>query len=237
MLSRRAAAEKPLHSTTRVKTVRLVSRSMEGSERAARRGSPLSKRAGASARARHRQVAPGLSGLAGQSFCFLSDYHSARDAASSECKVERVERLQKKEDAMAQISSPATVGSTGTQPGLLPSRAVLKRTIAGLALLFGIAIATAYGYQYWTVGRFLESTDDAYIKADYTTIAPKVSGYIADVLVEDNEPVNAGRELARIDDPDFRAALAQAQADARAAQATIANLHAQITLQQSLVDQ
>jgi membrane fusion protein (multidrug efflux system) len=116
-------------------------------------------------------------------------------------------------------------------------RSLIKRSAFVLALLAGAAAAGYYGYKYWTIGRYLESTDDAYIKADYTTIAPKVAGYIADVLVQDNEHVTAGRVLARIDDRDFRAALAQAQADVRAAEATIANLDAQITLQQSLVDQ
>jgi membrane fusion protein, multidrug efflux system len=148
-----------------------------------------------------------------------------------------MERLQKEEDTMAQISNAAAIGSTGAKPGLLPSRAMLKRTIAGLALLSGIAVATAYGYQYWTVGRFLESTDDAYVKADYTTIAPKVSGYIADVLVEDNEPVKAGQLLARIDDRDFRTALDQAKADVATTEAAIRNLDAQIVLQNSVIDQ
>jgi membrane fusion protein, multidrug efflux system len=60
-----------------------------------------------------------------------------------------------------------------------------------------------YGWHYWREGRFLEATDDAYLQADYTTIAPKVSGYIAEVLVQDNQPVAAGRVLARIDDRDF----------------------------------
>jgi hypothetical protein len=161
----------------------------DGDQKQRSSGSPLSKRAGACGMAHPRQMAPGPSRLAERSFCFLTHYHITADGASSERKAECVERLQKKEDTVAQISSAATGGSTGANPDLLPSRAMLKRTIAGLALLSGIAAATTYGYQYWTVGRFLESTDDAYVKADYTTIAPKVSGYIADVLVEDNEPV------------------------------------------------
>ena len=60
------------------------------------------------------------------------------------------------------------------------------------------------GHDYWTVGRFEVSTDDAYVQADSTTIAPKVSGYIAAVLVRDNERVKTGQVLARIDDRDFR---------------------------------
>ena len=54
----------------------------------------------------------------------------------------------------------------------------------GLAVFAG---AADFGWQYWTVGRFEVSTDDAYVQADNTTIAPKVSGYVAAVLVADNE--------------------------------------------------
>ena len=58
------------------------------------------------------------------------------------------------------------------------SRGKLRRIALVLALLAGTA-AGAYGHGYWTTGRYLESTDDAYVKADYTIISPKVSGYIA----------------------------------------------------------
>ena len=75
------------------------------------------------------------------------------------------------------------------------------------------------------------------MKADSTIIAPKVSGYIAEVLVGDNEPVKAGQMLARIDDRDFRAALDQAQADVAASEAAVRNLDAQIALQQPLIEQ
>ncbi len=119
----------------------------------------------------------------------------------------------------------------------LPSGRVFKRAALGGVLLAGAAAAADFGYAYWTVGRFLESTDDAYIKADYTTIAPKVPGYIAAVLVRDNEAVRRGQVLARIDDRDYRAALAQARADVAAAEAAIGNLDAQVALQQSIIEQ
>ena len=75
------------------------------------------------------------------------------------------------------------------------------------------------------------------MKADSTIIAPKVSGYIAEVAVSDNQPVKAGQLLARIDDRDFRTALNQAKADVAAAEAAIRNLDAQIELQQPLIQQ
>ncbi len=120
---------------------------------------------------------------------------------------------------------------------LIPSRQVIKRTVLGVALVGLVAGAGYWGYGYWTVGRYLESTDDAYVKADYTTVSPKVSGYIAKVLVRDNEQVRAGQILARIDDRDFRAALDQARADRETAQAAVSNLDAQLGLQQSIIEQ
>ena len=106
-----------------------------------------------------------------------------------------------------------------------------------LVVVAAITGAAVFGYRYWTVGRFMESTDDAYLKADYSTIAPKVSGYVAEVAVNDNEHVAAGQLLIRIDDRDFRAALEHATAEVDAAAAAISNLDAQRTLQQSIIRQ
>ena len=94
------------------------------------------------------------------------------------------------------------------------------------------------GYDYWKVGRFQVSTDNAYVQADYTTVAPKISGYVTEVLVEDNETVKAGQVLARIDDRDFAGRTRPGAVPmSRAANATIRNLDAQIAQQQSAIDQ
>jgi membrane fusion protein (multidrug efflux system) len=111
----------------------------------------------------------------------------------------------------------------------------LRRLLMAGAAVAVLAGAGWYGWDYWSVGRFLVSTDDAYVKADNTTIAPKVSGYLTDVLVGDNERVKAGQVLARIDDRDFRVALDQAKADVAAAQATIASKQAQLDVQQAVI--
>jgi membrane fusion protein (multidrug efflux system) len=116
-------------------------------------------------------------------------------------------------------------------------RNIIRRVALVLALLASTAGAAYYGHDYWTNGRFLETTDDAYVKADSTIIAPKVSGYIAQVLVRDNEHVKSGRLLARIDDRDYRAALNQARADVAASEAAVRNLDAQIALQQPIIEQ
>jgi membrane fusion protein (multidrug efflux system) len=103
------------------------------------------------------------------------------------------------------------------------------------AAIAALAGAAWYGFDYWTVGQYLVSTDDAYVQADNTTVAPKVSGYLHQVLVRDNEPVKAGQVLARIDDRDFKVALDQAKADVAAAEATIASKQAQLDVQQAVI--
>jgi membrane fusion protein (multidrug efflux system) len=109
----------------------------------------------------------------------------------------------------------------------------LLMTGAALAVLAGGAW---YGWDYWTVGQYLVSTDDAYVKADSTTIAPKVTGYLDQVLVGDNERVKAGQVLARIDNRDFKVALDQARADVSAAKAALASKQAQLDVQQAVIN-
>src|SRR5262245_27850944 len=135
------------------------------------------------------------------------------------------------------MTPAAAHASPPPAPSTPPRRFSIKQGILALALLAATAAGGTFGYDYWTNGRYLESTDNATVKADHTAIAPKVAGYIGEVLVQDNQPVKAGQVLARIDDRDFRAALAQAQADAEASEAAIHNFDAQIVLQQSVIAQ
>ncbi|KJC54770.1 hemolysin D [Bradyrhizobium sp. LTSP849] len=132
-----------------------------------------------------------------------------------------------------------TLPPEGVLPAV-PSPARRQKLSLRKLLLVGVAAAALagaswYGYDYWTVGRFLVSTDDAYVKADNTTIAPKVSGYLDRVLVGDNEHVKAGQVLARIDDRDFRVALDQAKADVAAANATVTSKQAQLDVQDTVI--
>jgi membrane fusion protein (multidrug efflux system) len=117
------------------------------------------------------------------------------------------------------------------------SRWSLKQLfIAGGALLF-IAAAAGYGNYYWTIGRFLVSTDDAYVQAHSVLISPKVSGYISEVPVDDNQVVKAGQVIARIDPRDYQTALDEARANVAAAQASIETLNQQIAQQRLVVEQ
>ncbi|RXH23828.1 hemolysin D [Bradyrhizobium nanningense] len=135
------------------------------------------------------------------------------------------------------MSNASYVAETNKKITLRPSRQAIQRVALGLALALGIATAGHYGYEYWRTGRYLESTDDAYVKADSTIIAPKVSGYVAKVLVGDNEKVRAGQTLAKIDDRDFKTALDQARADVAASEASVRNIDAQLELQQPVIAQ
>jgi membrane fusion protein (multidrug efflux system) len=133
-------------------------------------------------------------------------------------------------DALVEVGRDTT-GRTASRRRRLPVRQIL----IGLAALLVLAGASDYGHYYWITGRYLVSTDDATMAAHSVAISPKISGYIADVAVDDNETVHAGQVLARIDDRDYRTALAAAQANVAAAQAGIQHLEQQIDQQQLTV--
>ena len=81
------------------------------------------------------------------------------------------------------------------------------------------------------------STDNAYVRGDVTSLAPKVAGYVTALEVGDNQVVRAGDVLFRIDDRDYRARLAQAQANIEAAEARLGDVDAQTGLQRALIRQ
>ena len=102
----------------------------------------------------------------------------------------------------------------------------------GLAALLG---AADYGYNWWTTGRFIETTDDAYVGGDVTQIAPHVAGFIGQILVTDNQLVHAGQALIRLTPDDFQAALQHAEAVLQSRQAALANLEAKRVLQNAMI--
>ena len=111
-----------------------------------------------------------------------------------------------------------------------------KKKLAGLVLCLGAVVVVTAGWSYArTIGQ--TSTDNAYIRGDVTSLAPKVAGYVTAVDIEDNQTVRAGDVLFRIDDRDYRARLAQAVADVEAAQARLTNVDAEVQLQHALVRQ
>ncbi|MGB6440542.1 MAG: HlyD family secretion protein [Methyloceanibacter sp.] len=117
----------------------------------------------------------------------------------------------------------------------------LRRIARRLGLIGAILVITGaaawYGWSWWTLLRFMESTDDAYVGGEVTTIASKVAGFIDTIAVTDNQQVKAGDLLVKLDDRDYRAQLARANATVAAQDATLANREAARRLQNAVVEQ
>ncbi|NKL00277.1 HlyD family secretion protein [Rhizobium leguminosarum] len=118
-------------------------------------------------------------------------------------------------------SAPASVAA----PAAAKKRRSLVLPIVVLALLAG---GGWYGYEWWTNGRFMVSTDDAYIEGDIATISPKVTGYVAKVNVVANQEVKAGDVLATLDNGDYQNALDLAQAQIVTEKLSLQRIDAQI---------
>jgi membrane fusion protein (multidrug efflux system) len=102
----------------------------------------------------------------------------------------------------------------------------------------GILILAAIWFtHYWTRGRYLESTNDAFIQSDQVTVATRVSGFVDQVLVQDNQSVLAGQPLVRVDDRDPRARMEQALAQVDQGRASIVQAQAQIRQQEAQIAQ
>lgn len=111
-----------------------------------------------------------------------------------------------------------------------------KKKLIGLLLCLGAIVMATAGWA--LAGSSGETfTDNAYVRGEVTSLAPKVAGYVAAVAVEDNETVRAGDILFRIDDRDYRARLAQAVANVEAARARLSNVDAEVQFQHALIRQ
>lgn len=136
------------------------------------------------------------------------------------------------------MTSPSTPAQHAGQTGGPSEKRTFSRRLAVRGAFVVAAIAAiGYGTHWWTTARFLESTDDAYVGGDVTVLGPKVPGYIAQVLVTDNQSVHAGDVLLRLDDRDYRALLAKAEGAVAAQQALLANLDATSRLQAAVIAQ
>jgi membrane fusion protein (multidrug efflux system) len=133
-------------------------------------------------------------------------------------------------------TEPVAAGDPGA-----PARGQPPHRLRRLGLL-GAALATLSGgawasHDWWTVGRYVETTDDAYVGGNVTAIAPHVSGFVAQVLATDNERVHTGQVLVRLDPRDFQTALGHAAAVVAARTTEVEGLRARYTLQQSTIRQ
>jgi membrane fusion protein (multidrug efflux system) len=128
------------------------------------------------------------------------------------------------------VSEPQTAGETKSAPR---GRSRRRAIVYGVALL--AVVAGAGGYLYLDHDGRFQSTDDAFFAARQSSIAPKVGGYLSAVPVTDNQHVAAGALIARIDNRDYRVALAQAEAQVGVAQAGIRTIDSQIAAQNSQI--
>jgi membrane fusion protein, multidrug efflux system len=142
-----------------------------------------------------------------------------------------VRDLQVETDAPAQPGGAADEDAPGRR--LTPRARVLLAAV----LLAVVVIGGLWAADWWFVGRFIESTDDAYLQADSVTVAPKVSGYIVQVYVADNQTVSAGAPLVRLDSRHYQAALDQLTATTAARKADIARGEADLLLQRANIAQ
>ena len=110
-----------------------------------------------------------------------------------------------------------------------------KRVLLGAVAVAVLGGAGTYGYDWWTEGRYFETTDDAYVQADMAVVSSRVPGQVSEVLVADNQMVHRGDVLVRLDDRDLQVSLAQARADVASAEADIHALQAQLRLQSSTI--
>ncbi len=106
-----------------------------------------------------------------------------------------------------------------------------RRVVPWLILVVLLVGGGVGGWWWFSEGRYVRSTDDAYVEADLVPISAKVRGYVKNVLVDDNEAVRAGQALVRIDDADYRARIVEAEAKVASAAAQAETIARQIKAQ------
>jgi membrane fusion protein (multidrug efflux system) len=156
---------------------------------------------------------------------------------------ERRDRLKLVDPTLETIAPAEARQKTETVPGEAPSPEApskpktLRR--AGLLLLATVALGSGlwFGIDWWRNGRFIVSTDDAYVGAEMATISAKLAANIASVSVVQNQEVKAGQPLVALDDGDWRIALESAQAKTATARATLARIDSQIEAGRASLDQ
>ena len=162
---------------------------------------------------------------------------STTDPELSKTPPGAVEARQEQVETAEPARLPVTISIAGPS-AKARSRSRLRRlALAGAAFLLVAGAGGTYGQHWWTVGRFIESTDDAYVSAHNTTLAAKVAGYLATIAVEDNSRVHAGDVIATIDDGDFVLAADAARGKVATQQASVDRIGQQVVAQQAAVDQ
>lgn len=116
-----------------------------------------------------------------------------------------------------------------------PKASPIRRIIMGVVLVAALAGAAYYGHRYWTVGRFMVATDDAYVKADMSILGAKIAGYVDQIPFADNATVKAGDVVLKLDAGDYQLAVDAAKAKIETQKASIDSIAKQKIAQQSAV--
>ncbi|MFO1090395.1 MAG: HlyD family secretion protein [Hyphomicrobiales bacterium] len=134
--------------------------------------------------------------------------------------------------------APAAAHPPQARPSSAPKKpSWVKRGILGAVLLAVVSAGGYFGHDWWVNGRYLVSTDDAYVRADITVLASKVTGYVQSMNVTDNQRVKAGDLIAVIDPGDYRIAVDTAKAKIETQKAVIDRMDQQIAAAQTAVVQ
>jgi membrane fusion protein (multidrug efflux system) len=147
-----------------------------------------------------------------------------------------VEAAEEVRDAAApHRPAPAPAPEPAASAPAAKPRRPLRRVVLLLLLCAALGGGAYAGWQWWTVGRFFVSTDDAYVQADISVLAAKVPGYLAAVPVVNGQAVKAGAVIARLDDGDYRLALKAAEDKLATQESTIARIGRQAEAAQAQV--
>jgi membrane fusion protein (multidrug efflux system) len=165
------------------------------------------------------------------------------EAAADQTRAHASEEVVARRTAEAP-ANPATTNPATNKPGApaaaadpaAPKSGKRKFVMMGILALLALA-AAAYGVHYVLVGRFHVSTDDAYVRANNTTLGARLSGHITAILPGDNTLVRAGDVIFRIDDGDYRIAVDAARTRIATQQATIDRIGRQVTALESAAEQ
>ncbi len=140
-------------------------------------------------------------------------------------------------DMPAQPVTPMTAAPVAAPAPAVKPKSNVRRLVLGAVVLVALGYGGSVARDYWTVGRFMVHTDDAYLKADINIVAPRVSGYISKIAVTENQKVKAGDLLMLLDDGDFQNAVSSTQSKVATQVQTVARIKAQVTAAQASVAQ
>lgn len=136
---------------------------------------------------------------------------------------------------VAPTPSHAAPVQAAPQAPAAPRKSNLRRNIMGTVLLAALLTAGKYGYDYVQVGRFQISTDDSYVQSDVSQLGAKVAGYVVAIPAEENASVKAGDIVVKLDDGDYKLAVASAEAHLETEKSIIATIAEQVKAQDAQI--